>query len=127
MKYRSKYLILLILLLFICSSIFTYALFRSNKRGNANINAAKWNIVFKNGEDVISNNFNISLENVEWTNPLGNVATGKIAPGSYATFYITLDATNTETDVDYVAQIDSSFNLTSFSVSLLEDSGTIHY
>ena len=77
MKGKSKYLVLLILLLVICSGLVTYALFRTNKSGNANVNAARWNVVFKNGESEIENNFNIQLSNAEWTNPLGNVASGK--------------------------------------------------
>ena len=117
MKGKSKYLVLLLLLLVVCSGLVTYALFRTNKSGNATVNAARWNVVFKNGESEIENNFNIQLSNAEWTNPLGSVASGKIAPGSQATFYITLDATNTETDVYYP----------DFEVTVGEDSGIIAY
>ena len=124
---NNKCLILLFLLFFICSGIVTYALFRTNKSGSGNINAARWNVVFKNGEEEISNNFNISLNNATWTNPLGNVASGKIAPGSQATFYITIDATNTETDVDYTVEIDESFDESDFEVTLANDVGTIAY
>ena len=127
MKGKSKYLVLLLLLLVVCGGMVTYAIYKTNKSGNANVNAARWNIVFKNGETEISDNFDISLENATWTNELGRVATGKIAPGSSATFYITLDATGTETDVDYTAEIDESFNESDFEVTLSDDSGTIPY
>ena len=127
MKGKSKYLVLLLLLLVVCSGLVTYALFRTNKSGNATVNAARWNVVFKNGESEIENNFNIQLSNATWTNPLGNVASGKIAPGSQATFYITLDATNTETDVYYEAVIGDSFNDPDFEVTVGEDSGIIAY
>ena len=123
----KKKIFLLILLLVVCSGLVTYALFRTNKSGNATVNAARWNVVFKNGEETISNNFNISLNNATWTNPLGNVASGKIAPGSSATFYITLDATNTETDVDYTVELEDTFNETDFDVTLADDAGTINY
>ena len=127
MKGKSKYLVLLLLLLVVCSGLVTYALFRTNKSGNATVNAARWNIVFKNGETEIEDNFNIQLSNATWTNELGNVASGKIAPGSSATFYITIDATNTETSVDYTAEIDESFDESDFEVTLAQDSGTIPY
>ena len=127
MKGKSKYIVLLLLLLVVCGGMVTYAIYKTNKSGNANVNAARWNVVFKNGESEIENNFNIQLSNATWTNPLGNVATGKIAPGSQATFYITIDATNTETDVYYEAVIGDSFNDPNFEVTVGEDSGVISY
>ena len=127
MKDKSKYLILVILFLVMCGGVVTFALFRTNKSGSATVNAAKWDVKFKNGETEIEDNFSINLENVRWTNELGGVASGKIAPGSTATFYLTIDATGTETSVDYTIEIGDTSELSAFEVEVGNSQGTIAY
>ena len=127
MKGKSKYLIFLFLLLVICSGIVTYAWYATRANGAGTVNSAKWNVSFKNGEDSITNNFNINLGNATWTNGYGNVASGKIAPGSSTTFNITLDATGTETDVDYTVEIWETQGLEDFEILADNSSGTIDY
>ena len=126
MKSKIKYLILIILLLFISSGLITFAMFRLYKNASGNVSAARWNVSFKNGSTTLTNNFNINLANATWTNPFGTVATGKIAPGSETTFNLTIDATGTETDVDYKVELGNT-NVTDFEISSNNYQGTIAY
>ncbi len=126
MNRKGKYITLIILLL-VCSGVITFAMYRTSKSASAILSAARWDIKFKNGNTNISNNFNINLSSATWSNNLGNVAEGKIAPGSSTTFYITLDATNTETDVEYEVKIGDSFDYDNFDVVLDDDFGVIKY
>ncbi len=100
---RSKKFLLIAFLLVFMSGIATYAIYRSSGRGIGNVSTAKWSIKISANDNSLSTteSNNISLENATWINPYGNVAEGKIAPGSYTTFNVKIDASETETSVDY--------------------------
>ncbi len=126
MNRKGKYILLIILLLTF-SGVVTFALYKTSKSVNGLLSSARWNINFKNGNTTLTNSFNINLSNANWSNNLGTVASGKIAPGSSTTFYITLDATNTETDVEYEVRIGDSFDNENFEVVLDNSFGVINY
>ncbi len=83
----------------------TYAIYKMSNDGTADLDVAKWNIKVLASSKEMKENTIIPLSNITWTNPLGNVAEGKIAPGSYTTFNILVDASGTETSVDYKVEI----------------------
>ncbi len=98
----------------------TYAIYKVTNYGIGNLETAKWSIKVKANETELDTNTQsniISLSNITWFNELGNVADGKIAPGSYTTFNIEIDATGTETDVDYKVEIGDLSSLPSFTIS----------
>lgn len=107
----------------------TYAMFKTSKSGTGSLSAAKWSVKFSTGSTEITENTVIPLSNITWNNELGNVADGKIAPGSYTTFNILIDASGTETSVDY--KINTTFTSSNFEVTIgnttVKDSGTIAY
>ncbi len=107
----------------------TYAMFKTSKSGVGSLSAAKWSVKFSTGSTEITENTVIPLSNITWNNELGNVADGKIAPGSYTTFNILIDASGTETSVDY--KVKTTFTSSNFEVTIgdgtIRDSGTIAY
>ncbi len=100
---NKKYLVLALLFLLIGAGIASYAIYKSSAKGIGSLSAAKWSVKIKaNGDDwSLTESNSISLTDSVWTNPLGNVAEGKIAPGSTTTFDVLIDASGTETSVDY--------------------------
>ena len=99
MKGNKKILVVAVLLLLIAVSYTTYAIYKTSVAGNANVTAAKWDVVFKNGATELENNYTVTLEGADCTN--AHVAQGKIAPGATCTKTITLDASQAEVDVAY--------------------------
>ena len=105
-KGNRKFLAIAALLLFVGVGIATYAIYKTSVSGTASVSTANWSVVFKVNNVIIDGNSTtptpVSLSTgVTWTNPLGTVAPGKIAPGSTATVQALVDATNSEVDVDY--------------------------
>ncbi len=124
---KKRYLLLVLVLLFV-GVIFTYALFRSTTRAYATFDVANWNVIVKvNGVRAINNEVNVSLMDKEWSNDLSTVAEGKIAPGSYTTFDIEIDATGTEVPVEYQVLFDNLDELSGFKVELDSQEGVIEY
>ena len=99
MKGNKKILVIAVLLLLIAVSYTTYAIYKTKVAGNAEVTAATWAVVFKDGSDTINETNAITFTGAECTN--AHVAEGKIAPGATCTKTITLDATGTEVDVAY--------------------------
>jgi len=120
---RKKYLILLVLLVLI-GALFTYAMYRSETRASASFEVAKWNVNVKvNGVSANNNIINVSLMDREWKNDISYVAEGKIAPGSYTTFDIEIDATGTEVPVEYQVLFDNLDELPGFSIEINDQEG----
>ncbi len=124
---RKKYLILLVLLVLI-GALFTYAMYRSETKASASFEVAKWNVNVKvNGVSANNDIINVSLMDREWKNDISYVAEGKIAPGSYTTFDIEIDATGTEVPVEYQVLFDNLDELPGFSIEINDQEGIIQY
>ena len=115
MKGNKKILVIAILLLLIAVSYGTYAIYRTSISGNVTVDAAAWTEQFKDGNTAIQN-MNIAFGQNECTNT--HVVAGKIAPGVSCTKTITIDATGTEVDVTYTAELDGSVTSSNNQVTL---------
>ncbi len=137
MKGNRKLLVIAALLLFVGVGFATYAIYKTTATGTATVSAANWSVAFKANNTTISDNTTINLSNLTWTNTLGTVKEGKIAPGSSATFDVEIDATGSEVDVDYevtvssvkyndgTTDVDAPTGL--FTISAADSTGTILY
>ena len=120
---------MLFIILGIGSGVGTYAIYKLSAGGTASVNTADFAISV-NGSEISENSQTFSLSSLNWTNTLGTqVATGKIAPGSTATLPLTIDATGSEMDVDYIVKVEGFEGLTAVidGVSGLTKTGTILY
>lgn len=70
----------------------TYALYQSNPRGKAMGSIANWNFKVNNMQSTFKINMNTNSK---------NTVEGMLAPGSYGSFDIRLDASGTDCDVNY--------------------------
>ena len=104
MKENKKILVIAILLLLISVTFTTYAIYRTGMSGTGTATAANWEIKFKNGSNTEVQNLNFTADDVNWTTNPSAVA-DKIAPGATGTITFTIDATGTETDVYYLAEL----------------------
>ena len=122
----KKYLVLIFLVVLFCFYKSTYGTYKTKNNSELLIYSAKFDVSIKcNGIDIVNNkNEIISLNNLDWKNDLGSVANGKIAPGSYSTFNIEIDASKTEFDVDYQILIDE---IDGFIINITDIEGTIKY
>lgn len=87
-------------------AIGTYAVYKSSATGTSGFKAAAWYIEL-NGEDISSSNtFDFDLADANWTHSTNIVPEDDsvvvIAPGSYGTFGINIDATGADVDVTYL-------------------------
>ncbi|MBR3161887.1 MAG: hypothetical protein IKF19_04070 [Bacilli bacterium] len=136
MKGNKKILVAALLVLLLAVSFTTYAIYKTSVAGNANVTAATWDVVFKNGATTLTNNYEVTLDGSDCTN--NHVVQGKIAPGATCTKQITLDASSAEVDVTYEvttgtvtaeksgSTVDTS-NANTFTASLSPSTGTIAY
>ena len=119
MKGNKKILVIAILLLLISVTFTTYAIYRTGMSGTGTATAANWEIKFKKGSDTEVQNLNFTAADVNWTtNP--SAVSGKIAPGATGTITFTIDATGTETDVYYLAELGAGAT-SGISVSMPSD------
>ena len=102
---NKKILIIAILMMLIAVSYGTYAIYKTSLSGNATVTAATWNVSFKEGQNTITDTFNLQFGAADCVN--NHVANGKIAPGASCTKNITIDATGTEVDVEYTLTVDN--------------------
>lgn len=135
MKGNKKILVIAILLLLIAVSYGTYAIYKSSFTGTATVTAAIWDVKFKNGSDVLEENFELEFSTAECTNN-AHVKDGVIAPGATCRKTVTLDAGTSEVDVAY--EVSQNGNVTvsdngtltganQFTVSFSPAQGTIEY
>ena len=103
MKGNKKVLIIAVLLLLISVTFTTYAIYRTSMSGTGTATAANWAISFEKGGTQVQN-LNFTAADVTWTTNPSAVA-GKIAPGATGTLTFTIDATGSETDVYYLAEL----------------------
>lgn len=94
---KEKKIILFVLLGMFLSLIgiggASYSLYKSSPRGKTTGAIANWNFMVNGSKDTFS--INLAANAV-------NTSNGKLAPGSYGSFDINLDASSTDTDVNYV-------------------------
>ena len=127
-KGNKKLLIVIALLLIVGLSISTYALYKSSATGEASATVADWKVKVNTTSIVTNNEFTISDINWE-TND--NVKSGLIAPGSTGTLTLLIDATDSETSVNYSINADTTelsndnFTLTAATGSSL--TGSVAY
>ena len=127
-KGNKKLLIVIALLLIVGLSISTYALYKSSATGEASATVADWEVKVNTTSIVTNNEFTISDINWE-TND--NVKSGLIAPGSTGTLTLLIDATDSETSVNYSINADTTelsndnFTLTAATGSSL--TGSVAY
>ena len=100
MKGNKKILVIAVLLLLIAVSYGTYAIYKTSVSGNASVTAAKWDVVFKNGNTELEDTFDLTFSTTECTGN-AHVKDGKIAPGATCTKEVILDAGTSEVDVAY--------------------------
>ncbi len=126
---KGKSLVIIALLILVTASVSSYALFKIRKSGVSNLSAAKWSVKLSVDSTELTENTVVTLSDVNWINDMTDVANNKIAPGSYTTFNILIDASETETSVDY--RVRSSFNIPNFEVTIGDNQitslGTIDY
>ena len=99
MKGNKKILAVAALLLLIAGGFSTYAIYKTSVAGTGKVTAAIWNVTFKNGQETLENNYNLTFSGTDCQST--HVAAGKIAPGVSCTKTITLDAGTSEVDVTY--------------------------
>jgi hypothetical protein len=106
-KGNKKLLVVVALLLLLTLTFTSYAIYKSSYAGNANVNAAKWNVSFAAGQTTVTNNFVLTFDATDCP---GNThtASGVIAPGAYCEKTITVDAGDTQVDVKVEATADQS-------------------
>ena len=122
MKGNKKVLVAALLLLLISVSFTTYAIYRTSMSGSGSATGAGWSIKFKNSSGTEVNTLNFSGTDVHWTiNP--SAVAGKIAPGAQGYIDFTIDATGSEVDVYYLAELGSGAT-DGITVSMSDTSGT---
>ncbi|MBR3325114.1 MAG: hypothetical protein IKG14_03620 [Clostridia bacterium] len=106
-KLKSKALIISSALIITASAIggIAYAKYVTKVTGNGKIEVAKWSFL-ANGEDEDFGTFVLGRENYN----AEKIANGKIAPGTSGTFNIDIDATGTETGVNYKVEFPEIHN-----------------
>lgn len=97
-KKTFKFIIIgLALALFIIGTA-TYALYQSNPRGKAIGTIANWNFKANNS---------VSTFKINMATNAKNTVEGMLAPGSYGSFDIRLDASGTDCDVNYIVDFEN--------------------
>lgn len=98
MKGNKKLLVVVALLLLLTLTFTSYAIYKNSYAGNANVNAAKWNVSFAAGQTTVTDNFLLTFDATDCP---GNThtASGVIAPGASCSKTITVDAGDTQVDV----------------------------
>jgi hypothetical protein len=101
--------------LYLCGAIFlaitiitlsnTYALFETNANGAAEFTVGKWEIKL-NDKDISLEKI-VTLDDFSYVNS-SHIEDGYFAPSSKAEFEINIDASNTETSIEYLLDIDDS-------------------
>ena len=93
---KEKKVVLFVLLGIILSLVgiggASYSLYKSSPRGRTSGAIANWNFTVNNSKDTFS---------IDLAKNANNVNNGKLAPGSYGSFDIKLDASSTDVDVNY--------------------------
>lgn len=107
MKGNKKILVIAVLLLLIAVSYSTYAIYKTSVTANANVTAATWSVVFKDGQDTIVDDYDLDFGATDCVNN-SHVADGKIAPGATCTKTVQIDITGSEVDVAYTVTADSN-------------------
>lgn len=110
MKKTNKYLIIVIVLLFICligTVSFTYAKYISSATGTADAQVATWAVKVNNTDIVQTANFSLDGDYIQWQEN-ENIADGYIAPGRTGTMKIKLDTTGSKVAVKYTISIDQT-------------------
>ena len=114
-------LVILLISVFLCISSFgiaTWARYRSITGGNVEAQIAKWS--FKvNGEEEQFADINLA-DTIDFT----NVTIDKVAPGTYGSFDLEIDASGSEVSLDYYIDIDVTekpTNLAFYSDSLFQN------
>lgn len=107
MKGNKKLLVVVALLLLLTLTFTSYAIYKSSYAGNANVNAAKWNVSFAAGQTTVTDNFLLTFDATDCP---GNThtANGVIAPGASCSKTITVDAGDTQVDVQVTATADQT-------------------
>lgn len=107
MKGNKKLLVVVALLLLLTLTFTSYAIYKNSYAGNANVNAAKWNVSFAAGQTTVTDNFVLTFDATDCP---GNThtASGVIAPGASCSKTITVDAGDTQVDVQVTATADQS-------------------
>ena len=123
MKGNKKVLIIALLLLLISVSFTTYAIYRTSIDGTGTVTAANWKINFKNGSGTVVNTLNFTASDITWTN-IPSAESGKIAPGATGTITFTIDATGSEVDVFYLAELGANAPA-GFSISVPSSTETL--
>ena len=70
----------------------SYSLYKSSPRGKTSGAIANWSFFVNNSKDTFS---------IDLAKNAKNISDGKLAPGSYGSFDIKLDASSTDVDVNY--------------------------
>ena len=104
MNKKKKIVIVLIVLLILLFALLggsTYAKYKSKVTGNANADVSNWNFLVNNNKEIMQTiSLNSTINN---STLVGN----KIAPGTSGSFQIKLDATNSETGVNYIVNFEN--------------------
>lgn len=95
-----------LLLLFGYEIVKTYAIFESDVLVQSNSPLAKWEIAI-NGKSIDKNTTTFTVDNVIWSSS-NHVVDGKAAPGSTASFEISIDPHNTQVAIKYDVILDFS-------------------
>ena len=124
------YLILSLLFILLGIGLTTFGIYKLSISGSAEVSTAIWDVVFKDGEDIIEDNFTLVLGENECDD--NHVRVGKIAPGVTCSKSILIDASKAEVDVDYKLEIieegitPSFMDANKLVASLTEDEGSIY-
>ena len=101
---NKKYLMLLLILLLIGALVvpYTFARYANLFGGNASIEIAKWAVALKQGEEAVSETFDLELS----SDASDYVVKDKIAPDSTASNTIQLDLNGTEVAITLKVKVD---------------------
>ena len=116
----------LIATIIVSSSMGLYAWARYTKAqsGNANAQVAKWSFKLTNGTEQVSETANLAITRTDGNS---HVEEGKLAPGTYGQIPIGIDATETETNLEYTVTVSFTNLPTNLKLYSTYDSGNQTY
>ncbi len=97
-------IVICLIITIIASSIglYAWAKYTSSKAGEATAQVAKWHFELKDGDEESTDEIKFPITRTDGNN---TVATGKLAPGTSGKFDMIIDATGTETFLEYELKI----------------------
>ena len=121
MKGNKKILVAIVLMLLISVTFTTLAIYRSSATATGTIKAAAWSVKV-DGQNIETATLTFDYSDITWTTHTGKNNT--IAPGDTGVITIPVDATGSEVDVLFEAELGSTTLPAGFTAAIASDSTT---